>query len=320
MRLLSKSVTKIFLSLIPLFYSCATVLNKPVQKLFIGTDENIKILSVHNSKSTSPSPVSQIDLKTYNVLRSNEPLVITLQTDITQRTIALNSRNSAPYLMNILYNFGIGMLVEKDNVKRYAYPVRNYFTATDTTIKRYRFSSTERGTMFFSLSLPLMFNHFTVKTINGVFNSAGVYGLKAGLGYFYKRDKYLSLGVGAATNIFGEYWLVDTGYYEHSNVLFASLKNNHAIGSFDLGYGIHFSRMEWTKEFGDTTKKDVVARNVGIGPAISTGYRFGKYFRIGCFYQPMLYDINSMKFTAYQHYFSLDLLWQLPIRTAGKQR
>jgi len=320
MRFLNKRVTTIFLSLVPLFYSCATILNEPVQKLVISTDENIKIVSVNNSKSPDPSLVNQSDSKTYTVLRSNEPLVITLQIDSTQHSILLNSRNSAPYLMNILYNFGIGILVDKDDVRRYTYPARNYFTATDTIIKRYRFPPTERGTMLLSLSLPLMLNHFTIKTTNGHFNSGGVYGLKTGFSYFYKRNNYLSLNGGAATNKFGEYWLVDTGYFEHCNVLFASLKNNHSIGSFDVGYGIHLSRMGWTRDFGDTAKKDLVLRNVGIGPAISAEYRFGKCFRIGCFYQPVLYDLNSMEFTTYQHYFSLDFLWQLPIRTPVKRR
>ena len=165
MRLLNKNPTKILLSILPLFYSCATVFNTPVQKVFLETDKNIQIISVNKSVSSDSSLASQPASKTYDVRRSNEPLIITIQIDSTQRYIALQPKNSPEYLMNILYNFGIGMLVEKNNVRRYEYQSRNYFTVTDTVIKRYRFSPTEKGTICFSFSLPFMLNHFTIRKL-----------------------------------------------------------------------------------------------------------------------------------------------------------
>jgi len=291
-----------------------------MQKIFIETDKNTKIISVNKSVSSDSSLVSQPPPKTYNVRRSIEPLIITVEIDSTQRPITLQPKNSPEYLLNILYNFGIGMLVDKNNVRRYEYPSRNYFTMTDTVIKRYRFSPTEKGTTCFSFSLPLMLNHFTIKTTNGNYNTGGMYGIKTGLDYFYKRNKYLSLSTGAATDIFGEYWLSDTSYLEQGDALFASLKMNRLIGSIDFGYGIHISQLRWKKDFGDTTKTDLLVRNVGVGPALSAEYHTGKYCRIGIYYQPLLYDIKSMTFTNYQHYLSFALLWQLPLRTPGKQR
>lgn len=112
----------------------------------------IRAISVSKSHSTDSSLLEIGAAKSYYVERSKKPLAVELQLDSTKKTILLPSRSSAAYWANIYFNYGIGMLVDKDNLKRYAYPKRNYFTVKDSTIKRYSFAPIKKGTVNLSLS------------------------------------------------------------------------------------------------------------------------------------------------------------------------
>lgn len=308
MRLLFKKCAVVLV--VPLLFSCATYMNKPVQKISIATDRNIKVLSVQNAIATDSSSST----KEYFVPRSNQPLVVVVQADTSVKQIFFHPKSSAAFWLNTIENFGIGMLVDRDNPKRYSYPATNYFSMTDTGIKISRFAPVEKGTINFSFSLPFMVNAFSIKTPEGQYNSGGVYGVKTGLDYFYKRNHYLSVGAGIATDVFGEYFLFDSGFAKHAFIQFVSLKNYFVVGNFDFGYGVHVSQFKWKKIFGDTTKTDLTINNTGLGPALSMQYRVGKNFRLGIFYQPLLLNTRPVSFAGYQHYFSFDLMWKFAIR------
>ena len=91
------------------------------------------------------------------------------------------------------------MLVNRDNLKRYAYPKRNYFTLEDTTIKRHAFAPIRKGTINLSISWPLP-SFFHLQSETGNYNSSGPFGLQTGMDYFYQNNHYVSLNFGAATD------------------------------------------------------------------------------------------------------------------------
>jgi hypothetical protein len=245
------------------------------------------------------------------VERSKKPLAVELQVDSTKKTLLLPSRNSTAYWLNIYFNDGIGMLVDKNNLKRYAYPKRNYFTVKDTTIKRYAFAPIRKGTINLSLSLPIP-SFFYLQPESENYVSIGSFGLQTGVDYFYKNNRYVSLNFGAGTDIFGEY--LGKGYRESANLLFANLMNNYIAGRLDFGYGINLSKFQWRRiTYGDTTNRDKTVKNILAGFSLSTQYRFGNYFRLGILYQPDLFRINTSPAFKYQHYISLNLTWKLPI-------
>jgi hypothetical protein len=307
--------TGLFLLLMPLLllYSCATFLNKPVQKIFISTDAKVKILSVEKALAIDSSYLGKPATKAYFIPRGKKSLTVTVQVDSTIQHLSLKPKNSFAYWLNIPENYGIGMLADKDNVKRYDYPIRNYLKAKDSMVERTRFCPIEKGSINFSLSLPFI-NMFDVKTRNTNYRSGGPFGVEGGIEYFYKQNRYLSINTGAATDAFGEYWLFDSGYFDHNTAWFTAFRNNHVVGSFDFGYGIHLSQLKWTRQFGDSSKKTLSVKNVAMGPAFSSQYRVGNYFKIGVLYQPMFIDIRSRSFTKYQHYLSFAAIWKLPLK------
>jgi hypothetical protein len=77
--------------------------------------------------------------------------------------------------------------------------------------------------------------------------NTGFWGLSAGLEYFHKDNRYLSLSASAVTDFFmGIPASVDVeGEYESMHSTYISLTNNHVINRFHFGYGMNYSRNTW---------------------------------------------------------------------------
>ena len=310
------SITAVFV--IPVFFSsCATLLNGPAQNIRIATDENIRRVSIENTLFVDSSACepegcgTYLGSRTYLVRRSHETLVIHAQLDSGERLIRILPHNSFAYWLNI-ETYGIGMLVDKNDSKRYAYRRWNYLALEDTSIILRRFAPVPKGTAYFSLSVPLI-NFFSLKSPEGQSTPAGPFGLEAGVDYFYKRDHYISLSAGVGSSAFVDH--IGKGYYTTGHTFFGSIRNSHVIGSFDLGYGLSFSDLFLSKvTIGDSANLDRSARSAGIGFSFSAQYRLSKYFRVGILYQPTLFSVNLSPSFSYQHYISAGLAWRWPIR------
>src|ERR1700761_6344879 len=134
--------------------SCATLLNNETQEIHVTTSKNITGLSIdHSMKVDSFSTGGGEVTRIFDVRRSWEPLRVRLQLDSIGKTFLLSHRRSVAYWSNINFNYGIGMLLDRHNPKRFAHPVRNYFYAVDTTIYRRRFAPISKGSVRFSLGL-----------------------------------------------------------------------------------------------------------------------------------------------------------------------
>jgi len=299
-----------FLLISCLLGSCATILNSPVQTIRIDTDTSIRHMTVvdcvqiHGVFKKAPPG--------YIVKRANIPVVIHLYTDTGQRTVRLRPRSSFMYWFNIYCNDGLGMLVDKNNPKRYGYPRFNYFTLTDTVVRRRRFAPVPQGTVRLSLAASFA-NIFNLKTHGGRDYPGGIFGLEAGADYFYRDNRYFSLAAGAGSNAsVGEY--VGSGLRYFASSLYVNAAHNHVIRSFDLGYGLSFSRLRWRmRSYGMTPAVDSLVSGTGLGLSFSAAYRLGKYGRIGVLYQPTLWSPYLSPAFNYQHYISIRFAWKLPL-------
>jgi len=115
----NKTIALGLLSLL-LLSSCASVLNQKTTKLSIIRNKESKLVI---NKDT-------IDLTSKNdkvrVLRSKEPLHVTVFNDSISKSIIIEPKNSLAYYTNILCNVGVGMLIEQKKDKRYTYPYTIY--------------------------------------------------------------------------------------------------------------------------------------------------------------------------------------------------
>lgn len=298
-----------------IFPSCATILNRGVQKISITTSNEIKIVSLDNSLKFFGNKNS------FYVERSKNLLKIDLQIDTIQQTFFLKSHNSFAYWVNIYFNYGIGMLVDKETPKRYAFPKMTYLHRQDSNIVASRFAPTIKGTINWHIALPHV-NFFYVAEQKGYRNSGGFWGVESGLDYFYKDDRFVSVYGGAATDFFVPVpAAVDIrGEFQSSTGIFVNARNNHRIGSFDLGYGISYSRLYWRKTNNiDSTFIPETKKNSAFGLSFSSSYRFGKLFQLGLLYQPYFLRIDSRVGVGYQHQISIELVWKIPVRRLSQQ-
>lgn len=106
--------------------SCATIFNKQTTHVYLIAKTPIKVVM---DKDTLTSVKNRVTLI---VPRQKAPIEITVFNDTISKKITLNSKNSFAYWYNIYANYGIGMLIDKDNPKRYAYP-KQVYVPMDTT-------------------------------------------------------------------------------------------------------------------------------------------------------------------------------------------
>lgn len=304
------SLTAVFV--LPVFLSsCATLLNGPAQNIQITADEKIRRVSIEKALFTDSTAREATGTGIYLVRRSHETLFIHAQLDSGEKIIRLQPHNSFAFWFNI-ENYGVGMLIDYNNPKRYGYRRQNYLALKDTAITLRRFAPVPKRTMYFSLSVPLV-NSFSLNSPDGKSNPEGPLGLEAGVDYFYKKDHYISLSAGVATSAFADH--IGIGYYDIGHTFFGSIRNSYVVGSFDLGYGLSFSDLLWTRVTNyDSVSLERSVSTLGIGFSLSAQYRLGKYFRFSLLYQPTLFSVNSSPPFGYQHYISAGLAWQWPIR------
>ncbi len=251
-----------------------------------------------------------VNPKTFVVPRRKKDLVVHLQLDSAMKTILLRPRNSAVFWLNI-YTYGLGLLVDWNNPQRYDYPGWNYFSVKDNIIRRDRFEPISKGTWRIAATFPFI-SSYNMRSPEGHYLSGGLKALEAGADYFYKDNRYFSLSVGGGTNAGSEH--IGPGYWNTGSVLFTSFRDNYAVGSFDLGYGLSLSSMQWRRlSNSDTLTNTASANNTVVGLSLSAQYRFGQYFRMGFLYQPGLLSTNLSPAFDYQHYLSFQMTWRIPL-------
>ena len=116
-----KKIKSLFiLLLLILLSSCATIVNHPLTDIRIHTTKPSKIIYKNDTiRTVSNKAVLWVE-------RKNETLSIVAMTDSITKTVEIKPKNSFMYWSNIWTNYGIGMLVDMDNPKRYSYPTNIY--------------------------------------------------------------------------------------------------------------------------------------------------------------------------------------------------
>lgn len=134
-----------------LWSSCATIMNGAYQSVTVYTTEPSKIVLDNDTFSTNRN-------KAYLVIeRKPEPINIIAFTDSITKEIEIKPKNSHWFWNNIFYNRGIGMLIDKNNNKRYEYPKNIYINSSDTFSKYFLHSQeNKKDKLYLHASLPFI--------------------------------------------------------------------------------------------------------------------------------------------------------------------
>ena len=177
--------------------SCATFINQPYKFITVYTTQPTEIILKKDTIETTDNKA------TLSVERKKETLDIIAKTDSLTKTFKVEPKFSRAFWSNIIFNFGIGMLVDRHNPKRYTYPRRIYINSTDTIGKYYKYGQSDRkGELHLYLSLPHI-NSFQLTPENERAKiNTGFWGLTIGLDYYHSKDQFINLGASGVLDFF----------------------------------------------------------------------------------------------------------------------
>lgn len=321
-------LTCFILIILIILWGCTRVHYRPIQKILIATPTNVKIVSV-SAENTSRRAIRRTKKLTehrgrdkparnfyeYVVYRDSKPLSMVIKADSLTKAIYITPHRNYASNLNLRYVFRAKDSLEPYNYKKWRYPRKNVITVNDTGLVVSRFEPAKKNAVYLALSPGIQGYNF-IKD-DGHYISGGFPGIEAGAEYFYHNNRFLSFNAGAATDIFPlamDYF--GTGYRENANIVYTTIRDNIVKGSFDIGYGVSFSRLYWNAiPFGDTLNlKTRRLRTTALGISFSLHWKIKQNFRVGILYQPVFVSVNHPAVTGYQHYLSFHCSFNFNLR------
>jgi hypothetical protein len=152
--------------------------------------------------------------------------------------------------------------------------------------------------------------------------NTGFWGISAGLEYYYKEKKYLSLTGSAVMDFFIPFpaAVYFSGEVENMYSVNTSLTDNFKFRRFTVGYGLNYSRNTWELVYHDRfdppppTREPVSKSSSIIGFTFDGYHQIGKRFYVGLIYRPTLLNIYPDVDFKYEHLISLDFKLKIRLR------
>lgn len=304
----------VLFAVLTLLSSCASMLNQPHTSISLYTTQPSVIVQNHDTLQTTDNKASLL------IERKREPLMLILTTDSIKKTIRIEPGNSLMYWSNILFNYGLGMLYDKNKPKRYGYPLRVYVNSSDTTQSYSKYGeANNKGEWGLHLSLPYINSFYMEPAGEGIKGNTGFWGLSMGLDYYHSKNQFVAIGITYVTDFFapfpgaidygGEYEIMSTGYI--------SLTNNIRNKRLAYGYGFTYARNTWYLGYNDKfdalppSRSPIKKTHDALGFIIPVYYQLGQYFNLGLVYRPTFYCFECSKPLVYEHLISVDLAWKI---------
>ena len=319
-QLISKDKIKlvpILLLILFLITSCATIMNKPFQNLTVFTTKPSAIIFKHDTLRTNNNKVN------LPAERKKEYFQFSAITDSLSKKIEVKPRTSLIFYSNLYFNYGLGMLVDRNSPKRYEYPHRIYLNSSDTIGRYYHYSqSNKKGNLYIHLSLPHI-NSFLLKPDNETTKiNTGFWGITGGLDYYHKKNQFWGLYFSGVSAFFLPFpAAVDiSGEYQRAGSTFISISNNHKIKRFSVGYGFSFAQNTWNFKYSNwlnpppPSHEPVRKSNHSFGMVFPVYFQTGEYFNLGIVYRPSFFRPDAINKFEYEHLISIDFAWKIRIK------
>ena len=296
-----------------LMTSCATILNQPYKYITIYTTEQSEIIYKQDTINT-------IDNKAHlKVERKKEPLSIVATTDNLTKSIDIAPKSSIMYWSNIYFNYGIGMLVDMNNPKRYSYHGKIYINSADAISRYYKYGeANNKGELYLHLSLPFI-NSFRMMPENESAKvNTGLWGATIGLDYYHSKNQFVHLGVSGVSGLSNFFTQLSNLEFESMFSGYISLSNNHKIRRFSVGYGLSYANNIWTHSelswFWFVPLETEIKSHNTFGLILPTYFQLGEYFNMGVVYRPTFYRPNMADKFLYEHLISIDFAWKIRLK------
>jgi hypothetical protein len=297
-----------------LLSACATLLNPNTKEVDVYTTKPSKIIfgndTIHTQNNKAYLVVERSNQSvTFRVLNIDSP-------DDSVKTITLKPRNSIAFYANIPYTYGLGLIADWRNPKRYTYASRVFLNSDDKSSHLYRYDQRKRkNALYLHLSLPHA-NLFYFKPQGyGEQFSTGFLGIAVGLDYYHQENQYINATLNTVIDFLAPIPVPIENFdgREIMNSTFLTASNNHLVKHFTFGYGLSFARNSWGYYPGvwENEEENIVRKHYAAGLVFTTYIKTGPHFNIGILYRPTFIRFNTPDPLAYEHYFGLDLAWKI---------
>lgn len=300
-------------------------------------DYNINVsTNIENAKAVIQDSIYSLPAA-FRIRRSKQDLSIKLLSDSLERDYVVKASPNGTFLYANLICYPILPImyaVDFTNQKRFYYGKNITLNSYDTTsiirpriAKKYydyrtKSFPTNKGQLNFTYSLPWVNSFYLQPSLEASKVNTGFWGISAGLEYYYKDNKYLSLTGSAVMDFFIPFpAAVDfSGEVENMYSVYTSLTDNYRFRRFTVGYGMNFSRNTWKLVYHDRfdppppTRESATKSSNSIGFTIDGYHQIGKRFHIGLIYRPTLLNVYPEVDFKYEHLISLDFKWKFRIK------
>lgn len=179
-----------FLLAIILLNSCASIFNKDTAVVKISSDTASQVVFEQDTLQISKK---QIKIRPK---RSKEAVKLTVLKDSLQKNVYLDSKISTIFWVNILYTYGLGILVDLTNDKRFTYKHNLHFVTDSITntieISNKKITSIPKNS-FFVYTSPLQFLDFfniPMTTLGSEYFPIDNFSMSAEVGYRFTDFSY----------------------------------------------------------------------------------------------------------------------------------
>jgi len=319
----------LFLIPIVFFSSCAT--------LVLRKDYDVKVTTdVSNAKAEILDSIYNLPAK-FKIQRSKHDLEIKLIGDSVEKEYLVKASPNGAFLYGNLLWMQVSpatYLIDFTNQKRFYYGKSIFLNSSDTLkVIRPKISKgyydywtksfpTNKGQINFTYSLPWVNSFYLQPSQETAKANTGFWGISAGLEYYYKENKFLSLNGNAVMDFFIPFpAAVDfSGEVENMYSVYTSLTDNYRFRRFTVGYGLNFSKNTWKLVYHDRfdppppTREPATKSSNSLGFTIDGYHQIGKRFHIGLIYRPTLLNVYPDIDFKYEHLISLDFKWKFRLK------
>ncbi|APZ46932.1 hypothetical protein BW723_11835 [Polaribacter reichenbachii] len=287
--------------------SCASILNKETTVVKISSDKKSKIIYLNDTLLISKK---QIKLKP---IRSNNPLNFSILRDSLKEDISLKRKLSPLFWLNITQNYGLGILVDLTNDKRFTYRHNLHFV-TDSITNKMVISNKKISFLpknkFFLYTSPLQFLDFfsvPMVTLGTEYFIDNNFSLSAEYGFNnsdYNRNYEVSFldeknnAYRFETKLYNKINLTNNVYLnEYLAIEFRKIKNeyNDQINYYE----IENSNNYYIDDF--ATKKNVTIFNLKYGLIVPIGKKFYFDFYTGLGLRIKKFDHKNLEYNKNIH-------------------
>lgn len=277
--------------------SCARILNSEDKYISVHTPESSQIIY-------GPDTISTVDNRAIiKAPRQEAPVKIQVETDSLSKEVDIYSSDSFLYWSNLLFNYGIGILFDLEQPKRYKYPEDVYLETSDSLNYYSIFGKPKsKGRLYFNGSVSVL-NHLLFKP-DFSSSATDVSSLGVGFGgdYFYSDNKFIHLGV----DVIYDFDLLTSLLFDEREMYSAiTYSLSHQVKKKRCSYGLGFSLRE--------NYYTTFRMYSSLGLTVPFHYQLSNYWHVGLVYNPTFYRPQLENQWAYDHTINIQFVCKVRV-------